>query len=163
MISTQPAIMMGKSMEKILLTVLVLQLPPSCALPVSNPLDADADGSVAVSEGVLAGVLDSNKCVRKWNTTITGSDGRHPEGEVQNADQCSSACKEDPTCETFLYQEDDSNCTLFLGNATIVEQSGNGTVGYCLSEGPLKNCHLKLRFKVDEDNSMRWLPTFANT
>ena len=143
-----PAIMMGESMVKILFALLVLQPTPSNALPVSNPLDLDADGSGTpkntihlqrnqnnvASSAVSEGVLDSNECVRKWNTTVTGDSGRNPKRPVESLDQCSHACKKDPTCEVFLYQEEnESSCTLFSGNATIEEQSGNGTVGYCLS------------------------------
>ena len=127
------------------------------------------------------GILDSNGCVRKWNTTVTGySETERP---VESLDECSSACKEELTCEVFSYQEEGRNCTLFSGDATIEQQSGNGTVGFCLpgnsvlsfslnfhisnvylKEERPKNCHLKLRFKMDQDNSRRlYQPTFAST
>ena len=76
--------------------------------------------------------LHSNGCVQKWNRTVTGEKGRILE-EVDNVDQCSIACKDESTCEVFLFEEEGRTCTLFSGNATIVEQSGNGTVGYCLA------------------------------
>ena len=84
------------------------------------------DVSVAVAESVV----DSNDCLRKWNTTITGSNGRHPEGEVNSLLGCSEACRKESPCEAFLYHR--SNCTLFSGAEILAEQSGNGTVGYCL-------------------------------
>ena len=88
--------------------------------------------SVGASIAISESVLDSNGCVRKWNTTIAGSDGRHPEGEVKSLLGCSEACTKEPPCEAFLYHEEGRNCTLFSGAEILAEQSGNGTVGYCL-------------------------------
>ena len=77
---------------------------------------------------------DSNGCLLKLNTTITtlDIDGRIRDKSVESLDECSSACKDEPPCEAFLYQEEGRNCTLFSGTEAPVEQSGNGTVGYCL-------------------------------
>ena len=74
--------------------------------------------------------MDSNGCVQKWNTTVTGESGT--DKVVASLVDCSLACKEEDTCEVFLYEEEENNCTLFAGDALREEQSGNGTIGYCL-------------------------------
>ena len=79
--------------------------------------------------------MDSNGCVQKWNTTVTGESGT--DKVVASLVDCSLACKEEDTCEVFLYEEEENNCTLFAGDAFVEEISGNGTVGYCL-EGILE-------------------------
>ena len=85
-----------------------------------------------------------NGCLLKRNTTLVvvalpriEENGTKPEESVGSLDQCSKSCKaqKEPSCEAFTYQENQeggSKCSLFSGKETIVEQSGNGTVGYCL-------------------------------
>ena len=86
-----------------------------------------------------------NGCLLKRNTTLVvvalpqiQENETKLEESVGSLDQCSNACKtqKEPSCEAFTYQENQeggSKCSLFSGKETIVEQSGNGTVGYCLS------------------------------
>ena len=87
---------------------------------------------------------DINGCLLKRNTTLVvvalpqiEENETKPEESVKSLDQCSNACKaqKEPSCEAFAYQENQeggSNCSLFSGNETILEEPGNGTVGYCL-------------------------------
>ena len=88
---------------------------------------------------------DINGCLLKRNTTLVvvalpqiEENETEPEESVKSLDQCSKSCKaqKEPSCEAFTYQENQeggSKCSLFSGKETIVEQPGNGTVGYCLS------------------------------
>ena len=88
---------------------------------------------------------DINGCLLKRNTTLVvvalpriEENGTKPEESVGSLDQCSNACKaqREPSCEAFTYQENQeggSKCSLFSGKETILEEPGNGTVGYCLS------------------------------
>ena len=86
-----------------------------------------------------------NGCLLKRNTTLAvvalpqnKENETEPEESVKSLDQCSKSCKaqKEPSCEAFMFQENQeggSKCSLFSGKETIVEEPGNGTVGYCLS------------------------------
>ena len=89
---------------------------------------------------------DINGCLLKKNTTLVvvalpqiEENKTKPEESVDKSlDQCSKSCKDqkEPSCEAFTYQENQeggSKCSLFSGKETILEEPGNGTVGYCLS------------------------------
>ena len=88
---------------------------------------------------------DINGCLLKRNTTLVvvalpqiEQNETEPQESVKSLDQCSKSCKakKEPSCEAFMFQENQeggSKCSLFSGKETIVEEPGNGTVGYCLS------------------------------
>ena len=99
------------------------------SVQVYNPSTKELDPKTVWSQ--LTG------CQLKQNKIVTGANGRDPEGPVESLDECGSACKSKPPCEAFSYQwsgeKSEMTCKIFSGDATLEEQSGPGTVGYCLT------------------------------
>ena len=127
-----------------------LSIQPSLCL--GSGIDTSSTCCFILSHLLFWGDIEKrNGCLLQRNTGIISSEGKPPEGPIEDLDACSSACKSQPDCDVFYFQSVDEEsegaleegnttsevgaraCLLFTTGALVnlTKTSGTGTVGYC--------------------------------